>query len=197
MVALPWTYWFFLSSLALAALLGLVALLAGDHSPDDGGDADDPELAQGVLSLLGVGRIPLGALLSIDLLLFGGLGVVASELLSALMPRAVAATAALPLATLLAPLIGARLARAIGRRLPGLETHGVDRLGLVGRLGKAVLRVDGRFGRAHVVDDGGALHQVRCVTRGEPIERGAELVLVELDEASGSYVVERADFSAR
>ncbi|HVJ13782.1 MAG TPA: hypothetical protein VM686_00010 [Polyangiaceae bacterium] len=194
MVALPWTYWLFLSSLALGALLGLVAVLGGDH---DAGDGDDGELTEGLLSLLGFGRIPLGALLTIDLLLFGGIGIVSTELLGAILPRALATAAALPLALVLAPLLGARLARVLGRRLPGLESHGVSRYGLVGRLGKAELRVDAAFGRAHVVDDGGALHQVRCITRGEPIERGAELVLLELDEATGSYVVERADFSAR
>lgn len=193
MDALPWTHWLFLSSLALGALLGLVAVLAGDHDADDG---EDPELAQGVLSLLGFGRIPLGALLTIDLLLFGGVGLAASELFGALSSPAPAGLAALALAMVLAPFLGSRLARSIGRRLPAVETHGVSRFGLIGRLGKAELRVDAGFGRAQVVDEGGALHQVRCFTRGEPIERGAELVLVDFDERTGRYAVEKADFTA-
>jgi hypothetical protein len=200
MLPLPWTYWLFLAALVLGALLGVLAVLGGDHDADADadadGDGDGDGLGEGVLSLLGFGRLPLGALLTIDLFLFGGLGIMVTELGTALLPRAMAAVAALPVAMVLAPLVGARLARLLNRCLPGIESHGVSRLALVGRLGKAELRIDDGFGRALVVDDGGALHQVRCYARGEPIERGTELVIVEFDEQSGAYGVEKVDFTA-
>jgi hypothetical protein len=219
MSTLPTTYWVYLTALALGALSGSLALFGASESeapthaePDAHADADghadgdagvdgegdgDDDLVAAWLSAFGVGRMPLGLLLTVDLLAFGALGVVASELLRSVLSLATASLVGLPVALVLAPLAGARIARAVGRRLPSVESHGVSRAGLIGRLGRAELPIDGAFGRARIVDDGGALHQVRCITRGECIARGEELVVTDFDADRASYIVECADFLRR
>jgi membrane protein implicated in regulation of membrane protease activity len=194
--------WIFLVALALGCALGVGALFGGELSGLDadggpegefGGDGpDEATAADGMLAWLGVGRVPLGLLLSVDLLMFGGVGVVASELAAVLLPGLLVAPVAAVVATVLAPLAGARLARSIARFAPSTETHGASRASLIGRWGRAELTIDRDFGRARVPDAGGAIHFVRCTTAGPAIERGAELLLVAHDETTGVYRAERA-----
>jgi membrane protein implicated in regulation of membrane protease activity len=146
-------------------------------------------------SALGIGRVPLGLLLTINLFLFGGIGLVTSELVGALLPASLASFAALPVAFFGAPFLGARLVGVVARNLPALETYGATPDDLVGRLGHVELRIDERFGRAKVVDEGGALHIVRCTTTGPALERGAEIVLTERDPLTGAYCAETSDFA--
>jgi hypothetical protein len=201
MSSLPLTYWCFLTALAVGSVLGVGALVGGDAEVDADADADTDAYTDtdadgagtAVLAALGVGRLPLGALLSISALLFGSSGVVASELLSPVVGKAMAGWIALPSALVLSLVLGGRLAAWVARRLPAIESYGATRNDLVGRIGRAELAVDARFGRALVRDDGGALHQVRCVTRGAPVERGGEVVVIDFDAASNVYTVERAD----
>jgi hypothetical protein len=199
--------WLFLAALALGSLLGLGALL-GEAIPSldadvdsealatEGGDADAVGSdADGVdfWSVLGVGRAPLGLLLSLDLLLFGGAGIVATELFGAWLPAGPTAWASGSVALVAGPLLGARIARVVGRLAPSFETHGVGRGSLVGRFGSADIEIDTRFGRARVRDAGGALHLVRCVTRGPVIPTGTALVVVGYDAPRAVFEVERAD----
>jgi hypothetical protein len=219
MSTLPTTYWLYLAALAVGALFGALAFIGDDAGENDGSTAeidseadiepdveadaeahsepDDHDLVAAWLSAFGVGRAPLGVLLTVDFLAFGAVGIVASELLRSVLSLAVASLVALPIALVLSPIVGAYIARAVGRRLPSVESHGVTRAGLIGRLGRAELPIDARFGRARIVDDGGALHQVRCVSRGESIARGEELIVTDFDAERASYVVECADLLRR
>jgi membrane protein implicated in regulation of membrane protease activity len=159
-------------------------------------DASEGAVAQlfgSVLGALGFGRIPFGALLSLNTLLFGGSGVVLSELLTPWCGARAAGLLALPLAALSSLLLSARVAAAIARYLPSVESHGATRSDLIGRLGRTELDVDGRFGRVLVRDSGGALHQVRCVTGGTRLPRGVEVVLTDFDPDSNVFTVVAAD----
>ncbi len=158
-----------------------------------GTDADGSVPVETFWSALGIGRVPVGLLLSLDLMLFGGIGLVVSELGGVLLPVPVASWLAFGVAAVAGPLFGGRLARAIARRLPGVESHGVSRLGLVGRLGHAELDIDARFGRARVIDAGGAVHLVRCTSSTGVIPRGRELVITDCDPKTGIFEVVSAD----
>ncbi|MBN1607663.1 MAG: DUF1449 family protein, partial [Polyangiaceae bacterium] len=151
----------------------------------------------GFWAALGVGRVPLGLLLALDLLLFGGLGVVGAESLARWLPRSVAATLWLPVALVGGACLGARVARFVARRLPTEETYAVSRDALIGQIGRAELEVDARFGRAKVIDDGGALHFVRCRSTGPRIAAGTELVLTDRDAETGVYTAVVADLMGR
>ena len=201
------TTWLFLTALVLGTMLGVGALLGGDTpsldaelhpeviAPDTAdGETLEAEGAGGDLwSLLGVGRLPLGLLLSLDLLLIGGIGIVASEVLQALLPLGVASPLTLAAAFVGGPALGARIARSIAHRLPSVESHGAKRSALVGRFGRAELEIGSTFGRARVRDAGGALHFVRCVCNHRAIPAGVAIVVVDLDTSNGVYEVERAD----
>jgi membrane protein implicated in regulation of membrane protease activity len=203
--------WCFFASLALGATFGVGTLLGGGaESPDvdvgsgaadtdlDLGGETDAEVGaaspvEAWWSALGIGRAPLGLLLTIDLLLFGGLGLVASTLFGSLLPASVASLLALPLAVVGAPLLGGRLVGVFVRHLPALETYGATPDDLVGRRGVAELRIDELFGRAKVKDHGGALHLVRCTTPDGTIEPGTEVVLTDRNPTTGTYAAERWD----
>jgi membrane protein implicated in regulation of membrane protease activity len=198
MTALPALYWLYVCALGLGGLLGVAALFGADAEPDAEPDAsaegDAGEAVLGAwLSTLGVGRVPLGVLLTMNLLLFGGLGLAASELLRAVLPFGIAVWVALPLAALIAISLSARAARWVGRVLPSVETHGARRSDLIGRMGRAELAIDAEFGRAKVVDFGGATHQLRCVTSGPRIGPGTEIVVTDVDER-GVFSVEPTNF---
>jgi hypothetical protein len=219
MSPLPVLVWVYFAAIALGAAFGLGTLLGGGDSVSDASvDADtDVDLdaeadadadADGTIehdvgsaspveawwSALGIGRVPFGLFLTINLFLFGGIGLVVSELLKVFVPPGVASVLALPAAVIVAPLLAGRLVSAAVRSLPALETYGATRDDLVGRLGHAELRIDEHFGRAKVVDEGGALHIVRCTTNGRALEPGAEIMLTERDPATGTYRAESSDF---
>jgi membrane protein implicated in regulation of membrane protease activity len=218
MNSLPTAYWLFLSALVLGSVLGVGALLDGvevdaaldaDVETDVEGDMDADANAEGdgsgsaeahgggFWAALGVGRAPLGLLLALDLLLFGGLGVVGAESLALWWPRSLAATLWLPIALVGGVYLGARGARFLARRLPTEETYAVSRDALIGQIARAELDIDARFGRAKVTDDGGALHFVRCRSTGSHIAAGTELVLTDRDPETGVYTAVAADLMGR
>jgi hypothetical protein len=222
MNSLPIAYWLFLSALVLGSVLGVGALLGGvdvdtdveadldaDVDADIEGDMDADASAEGdgsgsaeahgggFWAALGVGRVPLGLLVALDLLLFGGLGVIGAESLTPWLARYAAATLWLPVALVGGVWLGARVARFVARRLPTEETYAVSRDALIGRIARAELDVDARFGRAKVIDDGGALHFVRCRSTGPRIAAGTELVLTDRDPETGVYTAVAADLMGR
>src|SRR5688572_27112559 len=64
-----------------------------------------------------------------------------------------------PVALVVGLALGGRLARAVGKRLPAVESYGAARSDLVGRLGHAELAIDASFGRAKVIDAQAAADQ--------------------------------------
>jgi hypothetical protein len=199
--------WIFLGAIALGALLGGGVLCFEDVVGVDADLADaepgapeldanaeaESETAAGFLAVLGVGRVPVGLLVSIDLILSGGIGLAGNEIFLRLAGAAPSLPLALGTALVLGTLFGSRVARDVARFVPSVESHGVERRALVGRLGRAALPIDGHFGRARVLDAGGAVHLVRCTTAGAAIARGSEVVITGCDEKTGVYRVERAD----
>ena len=127
----------FAAALVLMVLLGVVQVIGiGDLFGEAGLDADadaDGGAADGMVSFLGLGRVPLMIWLVSFLLLFAALGVsiqaFAESLLGAPLDRWLAGV----LAGIAAVPVNALVVRPIGAILPGDETTAVGLDSLVGR----------------------------------------------------------------
>ena len=159
--------------MVLIALLQAFGLGHGFGDTDLDADADGGPM-DGLLSFIGIGRVPFMVWLASFLLSFAALGVgiqsLAEGLLGAPLDRwvvaALAAVAALPVTGL--------LARPIGAILPRDETTAVGLDSLVGRRAQIVTgrAAAGNPARARVHDHHGRPHYVMV----EPHEAGSEML---------------------
>ena len=166
----------FAAALVLMALLGVLQVVGlGSVFGDTDLDADpDGGFADGLVSFLGLGRVPLMVWLVSFLLMFAALGVgiqaLADALLGAPLDRwvaaAIAAVAALPVTGV--------LVRPLAAILPGDETSAVGLDSLVGRRARIVTgrASAGNPARAQVHDRHGRPHYVMV----EPHEAGSEML---------------------
>ena len=170
----------FAIALGLMVVLALVQLIGiGDVDADvdlDAGDADaalSTGMVGGLVSLLGLGRVPLMIWLSTFLFVFAALGIGIQTLvadltgapLDSLVAAILAGGAALPVTAL--------IARPLGALLPSDETSAVSIASLVGRratITDGVAR-SGSPARARVRDIHGQAHNVMV----EPHEQASEL----------------------
>ena len=170
----------FAAALVLMVLLALLQVVGlghvfGDHDIDADADSDGG-LADGLLSFLGIGRVPFMVWLASFLLMFAALGVgiqaLADGLLGAPLDRwlaaALAAVAALPVTGV--------LVRPLAAILPGDETSAVGLDSLVGRRAQIVTgrAAAGHPARAQVQDHFGhaALRDGRAARGGFGDARG-------------------------
>lgn len=166
----------FAAALVLMVLLGLVQAVGLSSALGDGDvDADaDGGFADGLLSFLGIGRVPFMIWLASFLFLFAALGVgiqaLADNLLGAPFDRWLAAA----LAAIAAAPANGLLVRPIGAILPGDESTAVGLDSLVGRRATIVTgRAAAGFpARAQVHDRFGHPHHVMV----EPHEAGSEIL---------------------
>lgn len=178
---------------AVGFFVGAAPSSALDHAfPDlahdaglESGHADGD--AQGLLSWLGVGRVPLLVWFVVFLTAFGlsGFGVqtLARAVAGAPLPLAVATFSALAAAL---PASGL-LARGVARIMPRTETDAVSAESFVGRVA-VVVRGEARSGlaaEARVKDGHGRTHHIRIEPEvgGPPIEAGAEALILRRDGA--------------
>ncbi len=167
----------FAAALVLMVLLGVVQVIGiGDLFGEAGLDADadaDGGAADGMVSFLGLGRVPLMIWLVSFLLLFAALGVsiqaFAESLLGAPLDRWLAGV----LAGIAAVPVNALVVRPIGAILPGDETTAVGLDSLVGRRATIVTgrAAAGYPARARAHDRHGQPHYVMV----EPHEAGSEI----------------------
>ncbi len=184
---------FFTISLLLMSLLvafqiiGLGELLgdADIEMPDPDIDGDLAGAGDGLLGILGFGKVPLMILLMLMLGLFGMIGLSGQMVLQNLTGSLLTPWLAIPLAAFASlPLTGA-IARPLAKILPRDETTAVGRDTLVGRfatieLGKAET---GSPARAKVRDVHGQSHfvMVEPDNAGQILEQGEEILLVRRD----------------
>jgi hypothetical protein len=168
----------FAVALVVMVLLGLVQAIGlggmfGDADVDVDADGD-VGFADGLLSFLGIGRVPLMIWLITFLVLFAALGVgiqaLADSLLGAPFDRWLAAA----LATIAAVPANSVLVRPLAGILPGDETTAVGLDSLVGRRARIVTgrAAAGYPARAQVHDRFGHPHHVMV----EPHESGSEIL---------------------
>ena len=169
--------------LGAGALAGLFDGLDADLDVDAEVDVEGDAAGSGATpwaTWFGVGRAPLGVLLSAALLVFGGTGLALSSLISPWV--------ALVGATTLSGATTSLIGRSIARWAPTAETYVVDRSALIGCAGSARIRVDDAFGVAHVRDRSGSLHEVSCRS-SDPLPAGSAVVVVAYDDEAKRFEV--------
>lgn len=187
----------FAAALCVMAVLALVQLIGladffGDHDigHDSGGAMD------GLLSLVGVGRVPFLIWLSLFLLAFAGLGLgiqasaenLTGGPLDAALASMFAGVAALPVAGL--------VSRPLGAILPGDETTAISVDELIGRRAHITDGVArrGSPARARVNDRHGMMHHVMVEPHEDSSElRAGEEILLVRREGEGFIAMELAD----
>lgn len=177
-------------ALALMLMLALLQLVgAGDLI---GGDADldldmdgHMSLDAGLLSIIGVGRVPFLMWLMLLLIVFGLTGLLGQELLISLTGHPLTAWVMAPLAAVVSlPLTGA-IARPLGRIVPRDETTAIDVGLLIGREAEIVIgtAIQGSPARGRVVDHHGHPHHVMVEpdNEGQRFVQGERVLLVRRD----------------
>jgi hypothetical protein len=181
-------------ALLVIQLLGVLDIDIDVDADGDGALHAGP--VDGLLTLLGLGRVPLTVWLVVFLLLFAGIGVGIQQLadtftgapLDRILAAVLAAGGAIPATSV--------IARPLGRILPQDETTAVDTATLVGRratITDGVAR-SGSPARARVLDLHGQAHHVMV----EPHEQTSELhagdeVLLVRQEANQFYATALAE----
>ena len=157
--------------LALVQLIGVADLGDADVDLDvDGEGLPDASMLDGLLTLLGIGRVPLTIWLAMFLLMFAGIGLSIQELAANLtggplyswLAALIAGVAALPVTGI--------FARPLGRIMPRDHTTAVSTDSLVGR-------------RARITD-GIARHASPARARVKDVHGQSHYVMVEPHEAS-------------
>jgi hypothetical protein len=175
---------FLLIGLMLLQFSGLTDF-APDLDADMDGQVDGLGVADGVLSFLGLGRLPLMIWLALFLLLFMVIGYVGQQTLLGLTGGLLPPWFAAPLAALAGVPATAILARPLARIMPKDETTAVSIDSLIGRF--AILGIGtakpGAPARAKVIDIHGHPHfvMVEPDNDGQKFTSGEKLLLVRRD----------------
>lgn len=192
---------------ALLQVTGVLGLLAGgdhdgdtdtDHDHDfasDSGDAADghdghdghgeADADAGLLSALGVGKVPLSIIWQTYAISFALAGMTMNAVYLSRHGTLPTYTLVwtLPAALLLGFLITSALGRLLSRVTANPEQEATSRSQLVGKTGVVISsKVDQQFGEIRVRDKTGHVVRVVCQTReSTPIPEGREVVVVEYD----------------
>ena len=197
----------FAIAMGLMLLLALVQLLGlgdwgvdADLDPEIGADADaslQPGMVEGLLTLLGVGRVPLTIWLALFLLMFAGIGLSVQELATSLTGAPLYSWLAAVIAAAAAVPVTGVLARPLGAILPKDHTTAVSTASLIGRratITDGVART-GSPARARVRDIHGQAHYVMVEPHEETsaLHAGDEVLLVrrEKDQFYATALAER------
>ena len=162
--------------------------MAGTHA-----HADAQQAPARVLSILGIGKVPIMLLFSIFCLIWGATGIVGNQVFSMILrSSALYVWPSMLCALLVASSTTGGLASWISRLMPDTETYGTDEQLLVGCTAQAAYELSARTGSAFLLDDQQNRIQVRCRTHdGSTIPRGAEVLLLEYDAKSRIFTVVR------
>ena len=158
-------------------------------SEASGSDPRPGSVFMHVLSMLGVGRVPLSVILMVLLLAFGTIGFVGNQILRETL-GASGVFVSLPIATLVALAVTAGVSRGLAAVIP-VDTKVVHRRDLVGRRAQVIFRVDEEGGTIVLRDESGDRHQFAARVRPgvAPVPPGEEVVLVRYDADHSHYLV--------
>lgn len=200
--------WLFAIALAASVLLSVGAVLGaasaegdadGDADADvdaegdaDGdadavGDADaegaSPSPLPALLSIVGLGRVPLVVGLFGLSALFGSSGLVLAALTGSLLPRPLDAIASVVLAALVAGIANPFFTRLVAAMVPSVETYASSPSERRGRIGVVVLRLSSREGVIRVRHEDGTELRVpaECDEPLPPV--GGHVLVVDHDRA--------------
>jgi membrane protein implicated in regulation of membrane protease activity len=172
---------------------------AGDHDVhgDQGGNPLDmsPKQSRSIflrlLSAFGFGRVPLMILLMMASLIFGGAGFISNSFLEPLLVTPwVYFWISLGIALVCMSFLTGRIARAINKFMPTIESHGITKSDLIGSTGSLVLPTDTKSGTAHVKDAAGDLHRVNVRTEEGVLNVGVPILILDFEPETNTYVVQ-------
>jgi hypothetical protein len=189
---------------ALLQIVGAGDFLGGDADLDaHGGLHAHGGLDAGLLSVLGIGRVPFLMWLMLLLTVFGLVGISAQELLLALTGRTWSAWLVAPAVGLAALPITGALSRELGRIIPQDETTAIDVSQLVGREAEILVgtAMAGNPARGRVFDHYGQAHNVMVEPdiADQRFVQGEKVLLVRRDGdlfkaiARGDHYLPRLD----
>ncbi len=163
------------------------------HGHDSHSGESDSFILQ-VLSVLGVGRIPLASVIMSLCFLWGFLGWASNEIFKQVLPGFVFVWVSIGIAFIGSIFFTRYLAIGIGKLMPSTETYGSDDYGLVGNV--ATLRYDLQPGSkcsATLFDEFKNFQEVPCrlMEGDEPMRAGESVVLMLFDQDEGCYEVSR------
>ena len=208
-----WQNLIFLISLAVGLLLVFgSAFGGGDHDADhdvdhdvghdaghdhDGhrGAVDPGEAHEGfvlkALSLLGVGRVPLVAVLMMMALLFGGFGMICNTIMAAIgLPAWLYGPISIAAAGIATLTLTGRAVKVLNRFMPTNETYRVSRHDLAGSTGTLLFPADAvTTTTAQVKDHEGNVHNIQCRTSKGALPKGGKILVIEYDEENKLYLV--------
>lgn len=170
-----------LGLLALLQLVGVADLVGADADADVG----QVPIDAGLLSLIGLGRVPFMMWLMLLLGLFAVIGLAGQQMLAAFLGAPLSAWLAAPVAGALALPATGGIARPLGRILPRDETTAIDVASLAGREAQVVVGIatNGNPARGRVIDHFGQAHYVMLEpdTAGQRFVEGETVLLVRLE----------------
>lgn len=160
--------------LAVVQLIGIADFGDADFDLDTDGDGlPDAGMFDGLLTLLGIGRVPLTIWLALFLFLFAGIGLSVQELATSLTGSPLYSWLAAVIAGVAALPVTGVFARPLGRILPKDHTTAISTESLIGRratITDGIARA-GSPARAKVKDVHGQTHHVMV----EPHEASSEI----------------------
>jgi membrane protein implicated in regulation of membrane protease activity len=166
------------------------------HTPGTGASTDADAVhashMQGILSLLGLGKIPLSLALMVLMMCWGIVGFALNALLFKGMGASILVPAiSLPITLLLSLTLTGLCAALIGKIIPTDDGTRERRQDLVGKCGDAIYDIDGTFGMATVRGSAGDFYQIPCRTAvGKPrIAKGTRVVIFDYDREKGVFHV--------
>jgi hypothetical protein len=152
-----------------------------DHDGSGDGHSDQSMLQQ-ALSLLGVGKVPLSIVIMLSSLSFGIVGMLSNVLFGMVYISLIIGLFAMIIIT-------ASCAKNMSKIVPSLETRTVSQRDLLGMQAHLILPASPSTGLAHVRDQFGTLHQIRCRTTQGEISDGRDVVILDYNEQEGIYIV--------
>ena len=167
-----------------------LALEVGDDASDHGEGHADHNVIQHALSLLGVGKVPLSIVIMLSGLSFGITGLLSNVFLRTITNGSgLGALVSMSISFCVMFLVTASCAKAMSKIVPSFETRTVSQRGLLGLQAHLILPASPTSGLAHVRDQFGTLHQIRCRTTHGEIPDGRDVVAYDYDEEERVYLV--------
>ncbi len=170
--------------------------LGVDHDPHLDVDAiDGPGFAGHMLTLLGIGRVPLSLIGTCFCLVWGFFGWASNEVFRSFFPApALFVWLSIAVALFMALLLTRFLVFGMTKYLPLDESYSVSDSQLVGRRAKVRFSVTPTSGTAQLNDQYGSLHEVPCRLKSENSEvqslpPGTPIILLDYDREKQIFYV--------
>lgn len=186
-------------AIALMLLLGIVQVFGLGDAIDGDAELDAPgslTIDAGLLSLMGLKRLPLLMWAMLLLTSFGLIGLAGQQALAWLTGHTLSAWLAGPIAALAAVPVTGALARPLAAIMPRDETTAIDLVALIGREAEIVIgrAAKGSPARARVVDHFGQTHYVMVEpdNDGQTFGEGERILLVR-QEGENFRAITRGD----